>query len=194
MSHTIYNTEAFIVSSRNSGESDKTFKIFTKDFGVIWAKASGIRKIESRLRFFVQDFKYAEVSLVKGRNYWRLTSAQPIHELNSVKSLTTPSRTRSLKLIEKLAPLEEPLENLFSDLVLAYEFTSKNRASGEVVESLEALLALKILYALGYWGENQSNKNLVEKPVSIELIEEVTISRKEIIKEVNKSLIATSLI
>jgi DNA repair protein RecO len=194
MSHTIYTTEAFVISSRNSGESDKLFKIFTRDFGVISAKATGIRKIESRLRFFVQDFKYIEASLVKGKTYWRLTSAQPIHELNSVKSLGTPSRIRSLQLLGKLAPEEESYETLFDDLVRAYEFTSKNQSSGAIVESLEALLALKILYALGYWGDEQSDKMLALEPVSFELIEQVSLAKKSIIQEVNKSLIATSLI
>lgn len=194
MSHTIYNTEAFVMSTRNTGEADKTFNLFTKDFGVIHAKATGIRKLESRLRFFVQDFKYIDVSLVKGKTYWRLVSARPIHELNSVKSLATPSRIRSLGLIEKLAPAEEPHTNLFEELISAYAFTSRTHPEKEVVESVEALLALKILHSLGYWGENGSDKELVRSPFDEKNMEKVISAKKVIIKELNKSLAATQLI
>ncbi len=194
MSHTIYNTEAFVVSSRNSGEADRTFKLFTKDFGVISAKATGIRKVSSRLRFFVQDFKYIDASIVKGKNYWRLVSARPIHELNSRKSLTTSSRIRSLQLVGKLAPEGEPLTELFDELVSAYTFTSTNHPKKEDLESIEALIALKILHSLGYWGDRQRENDLVKSPFNENVVAQVKLSKKTIIKELNNSLRATQLL
>lgn len=193
MSHTIYNTEAFVVSSRNSGEADRAFTLFTKDFGVVTAKATGIRKVESRLRFFVQDFKYIDASLVKGKNYWRLVSARPIHELNSRKSLTTPSRIRSLQLIQKLAPVEEQLTELFDELVLAYTFTSEFHPNNDEVESVEALLALKILHALGYWGDRNGGE-LAKSPFTEASLQKIKETKKTIIKELNNSLRATQLL
>lgn len=193
MSYTIYNTEAFVMSSYNSGEADRTFKLFTKDLGVISAKATGIRKVESRLRFFVQDFKYIDASIVRGKNYWRLVSARPIHELNSRKSLTTPSRIRSLQLIGKLAPSEESLPELFSELVMAYAFTSEKHPNSEEVESVEALLALKILHALGYWGD-RSGGELVKSPFNETSLQKIKETKKTIIKELNSSLRATQLL
>jgi recombinational DNA repair protein (RecF pathway) len=194
MSHTIYNTEAFVMSSYNSGEADKTYRLFTKDLGVITAKATSIRKVESRLRFFVQDFKYIDASLVKGKNYWRLVSARPIHELNSRKSLTTPSRIRSLQLVSKLAPTEEPLADLFAELVSAYTFTSASHPSNEDMQSIEALIALKILHSLGYWGDDKTDVELVKSPFNEHIISKVKNSKKFIIKELNNSLRATQLL
>ncbi len=194
MSHTIYNTEAFVMSSRSSGEADRTFMLFTKDFGVIMAKATGIRKIESRLRFFVQDFKYIDASLVKGKNYWRLISARPIHALNSRKSLNTPSRIRSLQLVQKLAPTEEPLAELFDELVLAYTFTSRVHPVIDDMQSIEALLALKILHSLGYWGDRASDSEFIKSPFTETVVAKLKTVKKSIIKEVNKSLSATGLI
>jgi DNA repair protein RecO len=194
MSHTIYNTEAFVISSRGSGEADKTFHLFTKDFGTLRVKATGIRKIESRLRYFVQDFKYIEASLVKGKSYWRLVSARPIHDLNSRKSLATPSRIRGLQLVGKLAPEEEPHPNLFAELVAAYEYTSRAHPASDAVESVEALIALKILHALGYWGDEQGDIDFIMSPFSEVSIEKIKSVRKSIVKELNKSLAATQLI
>lgn len=194
MSHTIYNTEAFVMSSRTSGEADRTFHLFTKDFGVIVAKATGIRKIESRLRFFVQEFKYIDASLVKGKHYWRLISARPIHDLNSRKSLTTPSRIRSLQLVQKLAPGEEPLPELFQELVSAYTFTSRVHPNSEDMASIEALVALKILHSLGYWGHADTNADFIKSPFTEASVEQLKSVKKSIIKEVNKSLAATGLV
>lgn len=195
MSHTIYHSEAFVMSTRNTGEADKTFKLFTKDFGVIMAKATGIRKIESRLRYFVQDFKYIDASLVKGKNYWRLVSARPIHELNSKKSLATSSRVRSLQLISKLAGEGEPMPELFETLSEAYMYTSRIHPSNEDLEGIEALLALKILHTLGYWGEEEDEENpFVKSPFNEMTIEKLKGVKKFIIQEVNNSLRATQLI
>jgi DNA repair protein RecO (recombination protein O) len=194
MSHTIYNTEAFVISSRNSGEADRVFMLFTKDFGVVSAKATGIRKVESRLRFFVQDFKYIDASIVKGKNYWRLVSARPIHELNSRKSLGTSSRIRSLQLVGKLAPGEEPIPGLFDELVSAYNFTSNFHPKNDELESIEALLALKILHVLGYWGDKQSDGDFVTSTFNEETLQKIKDSKKMIIKELNNSLRATQLL
>lgn len=193
MSHTIYNTEAFVMSSYNSGEADKTYRLFTKDLGVITAKATGIRKVESRLRFFVQDFKYIDASLVKGKNYWRLVSARPIHDLNSRKSLRTPSRIRSLQLVAKLAPAEEPITELFDELVAAYTFTSNTHPNTEDMESIEALLALKILHSLGYWSEAKGDE-FIKSPFNESSISKIKQTKKSIIRELNKSLFATQLL
>ncbi len=194
MSHTIYHTEAFVVSARNTGEADKTYQLFTKDFGVIVAKATGIRKIESRLRYFVQDFKYIDASLVKGKTYWRLVSARPIHDLNSKKSLSTPSRIRSLQLIGKLAPESEPLPGLFSELVAAYSYTSRAHPNKTAMESVEVLIALKILHSLGYWGESMVDASLVKSSFDELSIKKIEDSKKTIIRELNKSLQATGLL
>ncbi len=194
MSHTIYHTEAFVMSTRNTGEADKTFNLFTKDFGVIRAKAMGIRKMESRLRYFVQDFKYIDASLVKGKTFWRLVSARPIHDLNSRKSLQTSSRIRSLQLLAKLAPEEEPHTELFDELVTAFQFTSATHPAITDMESIEALIVLKILSALGYWGDADVLDGLAKSPFNVDTLARLTSVKKSIIKELNKSLAATQLI
>jgi recombinational DNA repair protein (RecF pathway) len=182
------------MSSRNSGEADRIYWLFTKDLGIVVAKATGIRKIESRLHFFVQDFKYIEASLVKGKTFWRLISAQPVHELNSKKSLSMSSRIRSLQLIQRLAPEGEPLEDLFGELVDAYTFTSTTHPKISDMQSIEALLTLKILHNLGYWGDKQSDLKFITSPFSKEAISEISSVKSSIIKELNNSLRATQLV
>ncbi len=56
--HHIYHTEGIILGSKNYGEAGKYYSIFTRDLGMIYASAQGVRKMSSKLRFILQDFAY----------------------------------------------------------------------------------------------------------------------------------------
>ncbi len=48
MSHSIYHTEGFVIASQDTGEANKYYKIYTKDFGLIGATAQGVRHLKSK--------------------------------------------------------------------------------------------------------------------------------------------------
>ena len=74
--HPIHTTPGFIIGSRPSGEAGKMISIFTRDLGLVFASAQGIRFEKSKLRPFTQDYSFGQFSFVRGKEYWRLTSAQ----------------------------------------------------------------------------------------------------------------------
>lgn len=82
--YNIYNTDGIILKSFNIGEADKFFLIFTRELGLIEAIAQGIRKIESKNRYGLQDFSVSNISLVRGREVWRITNIIPQENLFSV--------------------------------------------------------------------------------------------------------------
>ena len=49
--------------------------IFTRDLGLVFASAQGIRFEKSKLRPFTRDYSFGQFSFVKGKEYWRLTGA-----------------------------------------------------------------------------------------------------------------------
>ena len=73
--HAIHTTPGFIIGSRPYGEAGKMLSIFTRDFGLVTATAQGIRLERSKLRYHAQDLSFGSFSLVRGREFWRLTSA-----------------------------------------------------------------------------------------------------------------------
>ncbi len=75
-----YTTKAFILSEYEQGESDKVYKLFTRDFGIIFALAKSVRKLESKLRFHLEKTKKVSVTLVVGREQWRLTGVDSFVE------------------------------------------------------------------------------------------------------------------
>ncbi len=86
-----YTTEAIILDVYDQGEHDRVYKVFTKDFGLIMCHAKSIRKIESKLRAHILPRTISLLTLVKGREIWRLVGAEgktfPMQHIDEVTEL-----------------------------------------------------------------------------------------------------------
>lgn len=71
-----YTTPAIVIESFDQGEHDRVYKLFTREFGQVLALAKSVRKLESKLRAHVLPRTVTLVTLVKGREIWRLVGAQ----------------------------------------------------------------------------------------------------------------------
>jgi len=194
--HHIYHTEGLILGSRNFGETGKYYFIFTRDLGMIYASAQGVRKMSSKLRFVLQDFAYVKIDLVQGKDFWRLTSASKTNALEQISK--NPATFEVLynvaNLLKRLLAGIETNEILFVDLIDGLSILEK--ISGDKVEDLrniEAIIVLRILHNLGYIGGNEKMQNLVKSPFEQNLIFEVSKSRIEVLRHINKALKETHL-
>ena len=192
--HHIYHTEGLILGSKNYGEAGKYYSIFTRDLGMIYASAQGVRKISSKLRFVLQDFSYVKLDLVRGKDFWRLTSASKTNKLENISK-----RPEALKvfvnvsrLLKRLLAGEDANENLFIDLLNGFSILEKYETA-EDLRNIEAIMVLRILNNLGYIGGNEVLKDLVKSPFEVELVLKVAESRAKILSEINKALQETHL-
>jgi recombinational DNA repair protein (RecF pathway) len=177
--HHIYTTEGFIVHSSPHGESGKFLLIFTKDFGMIGATAQGIRLDQSKLRYHVQDFDFANLSIVRGKEVWRLTGA---HELEHEK--ITKVHIQVLKLLKRLLQGEDKNEKLFEIINELYKTKIIEDA-----ESVESLTVLRILHSLGYVKNNTLFIELLSSyEITPEFIDYTKQHKSLIIKEINTAL------
>lgn len=71
-----YVTQAIVIESFDQGEHDKVYKLFTREFGLITAHAKSIRKLESKLRAHTLPRSISLITLVKGKEVWRLVGAE----------------------------------------------------------------------------------------------------------------------
>jgi recombinational DNA repair protein (RecF pathway) len=71
-----YTSPAIVIESFDQGEHDRVYKLFTRDFGMLIAHAKSIRKLESKLRAHVLPRTVSLVTLVQGREVWRLVGAE----------------------------------------------------------------------------------------------------------------------
>lgn len=70
-----FTTEGIILSEYVSGEMDVVFKIYTRDFGVITAKQSSLKK-STKLRPHLLKYKVVNVTVVKGKEIYRIAGAR----------------------------------------------------------------------------------------------------------------------
>lgn len=190
MSHEIYTTKGFIISSSPKGEADKTFFVFTKDIGLIRASAQGVRKLESKLRYSLQDFSFSEISLVMTKTGWRITNASIIE--SSKKVAVNSVKVKTLRLIKKLSGEDEPNEILFDEIISAFEFIDSQKYIFDE-KTIETLIVLKILSSLGYWSD-EKEESYISSKFTEDILNKVKLNRVEIVSRLNDSLKATHLI
>lgn len=192
--HHIYHTEGIILSSKNFGEAGKHYAIFTRDLGMISASAQGVRKMSSKLRFVLQDFSYLKIDLVSGKNIFRVTNASKTNKLERI--IKKPENFQVLvnvaRLLRRLLAGVEPNEALFIDLISGLSILEKveNRMD---LRNIEIILVLRILNNLGYIGGDDILQNLIKSPFEENLIFEVSKSRTQALRQINKALKETHL-
>jgi len=151
MSYHIYHTRGIIVGSQPSGESNRFYKIFTEELGLVGATAQSVRVGKSKLRYVLQDYGMVLVDLVRGKEVWRITSA--IEEQPPVGIDRNENKeifTHACMLVSRLLHGEAPEKEIFIDLHNLADFLRKEGGLKDLRTSVEALFALRTLVALGY--------------------------------------------
>ena len=190
MYHHIYHTNGFILGSRNTGEANKMLSIYTREMGLIRATVQGIRFHKSKLRFALQDFYYAKIDLVRGKDIWRVTSATnvnsfPLARANKQSLLLI---ARISKLLERLCGGEEANEKIFNDLIQALYLLDDSNISDESREALELHIVLRIMNSLGYIGGSSILDDYLTSEFSNELTKSLLKERKSIISHINRAI------
>ena len=174
------------------GEANKYFFIFTKEFGLIKASAQSVRRLPSKLRYGLEDFSLAQVSVVRGKEIWRLTSAEKRLKIERGEKLLLLSRIFSLLL--RLLHGEEKNDRLFDGLKEGMYFLEKSGLTEENLVSFECIMALRILSALGYIGQlGDFDQFTVSLYFTSELLTQMSALKTRAILEINKSLKETHL-
>lgn len=71
--NTKYRTRGFVFKYEDRGEADRSFSVFTEDFGRLEILAKAIRKINSKLRSGIGIFYFSKVEFIQGKSYKTLT-------------------------------------------------------------------------------------------------------------------------
>lgn len=71
-----YVTQALVIELFDQGENDRVYKLFTREFGLIMVHAKSIRKLESKLRAHTLPRSRSLITLVQGKEVWRLVGAE----------------------------------------------------------------------------------------------------------------------
>jgi len=197
MSHHIYQTQGLILGGFNVGESNRFIQIFTKDLGLISASAQGVRELRSKLRYSLQDFSYANIDIVRGKQVWRVTNAGEIYTLKFLMDDIEKQKVfkNIVSLIKRLFTGEAQQETLFDDIVSGFMFLKNEKFSKEELHHFEIIIVLKILDNLGYWGKQDEFDNfLYKRKWNREFLNEMnTLIKPDVLCEINRVLKETHL-
>ena len=196
MSYHIYTTKGIVLSERPVREADRIYTILTHGLGLVRATAIGVRKESSKLRGSIEPFSLSSVSLVRGREHWRLTSATLIKSLFSElkdKPEIFLSLVKNFSLLEKLVAGEERHPELFNDIEAIIDMVTNSKLEAKESDSIEIILAVRILFNLGYLSKKDiPYKSLEETPIR-ETLSIIAAHRKAIIRAINNGIQSSQL-
>ena len=182
-----YSTDALILGSRELGESDKTYALYTEDFGLVRARASAVRSESSKMRYALQNLSMAHVSLVRGKRGWRVAGARaerpaPADGIHAF--------ARAAELVMRLIPGEEKNDYLYATLKAAHEML----ATGGNSAMIEILCVVRVLYTLGYISPEALHTDLFDTvEFSTQELEKVDRERSKLLAAINRALQETHL-
>ncbi len=186
----IYHTRGLILDSSQIGESNRFYKIFTEDLGLVGASAQAVREEKSKLRYVLQDFSWVTLDLVRGKEVWRITSAGECTNLSIINGDHARFKlfARTCLLVLRLVHGEGRGDNLFHDLVLMTEFLEKDSVDVKLELAFEAIVALRILAHLGYLDPAKYEDFLYPAPLSTACLSEFEKIRIPALHSIDEAL------
>jgi recombinational DNA repair protein (RecF pathway) len=150
MSHRIHNTDAFIVGAEPASEASAYVRLWTREVGILGAWCQGVRQMRSKLRHHTTLLAHSHMSLVRGRELWRVTGADTRHR-DQLRGISVQRVAhRLLAAVWRIIPREEKDTELFDRFRDALLYASEVSLSKEELEGLELSLMLALLDRAGY--------------------------------------------
>ena len=188
-----YYTDALVLSHAESGEADRVFSLYTREFGALRARASAARAETSRMRCALQTASRARTALIRGKRGWRLAGAVSVRQPVAAQFPGVTAFVRLALLAERLIAGEEAHPDLFGLLDAAHE--KLIRTSGrEDAKDAELLAVARLLWSLGYLSDSVA-PDLFADPCSFgpASLQTVSSRRSDVLAAVNAAIAASAL-
>lgn len=78
MAYVTYTTDAIVCGTYDRNTADRSYRLFTRELGMLYADARSVRLEKSKQRQALQDFSLIKVSLVKGKAGWKIGSVSEV--------------------------------------------------------------------------------------------------------------------
>ncbi|MFW0871240.1 MAG: recombination protein O N-terminal domain-containing protein [Patescibacteria group bacterium] len=135
----IESTYGYILGHSNIGEANKSYRILTRDYGLISAHATSVRKESSKLAYFLHQLAHIELEAIQSRKGYQITGGRLIESTTQVHNF------EALGILDRLGALILQMSlHADSDSVLYHIFH-------EISLALRSL-APKYFYSIELWG------------------------------------------
>lgn len=179
-----YVTDALVLARTPLKESAALVTLLTEEFGLVRARAEGLRKSGAKLAHALQTLDRCEVTLVRGKEGWRLSGA--ILEESWFGKLARPERLRAGRIAGLMLRLvhgeanDPALYALYAGFLEALPGLSE-----ESQDTAEIMTALRILTSLGL--------DVGVLPQAGEYAPLPPEARRELVMRVNRGIAASGL-
>lgn len=194
MAERVYTTEGIVLKRALRGEANVAVSLFTKELGLIQAEARSARYERSKLRYGLSLLAHGTFSVVAGKAMFKVIGAERV---SSYLPAATPVSARALAhmsaLLLRLVPQGERQPTLFGRVQEGFQLMSSEEDQ-DVLESVECVLALRMLHALGYLPDTEELQEFIgARTVSREFAHALKNRRSEAVRVINASLLASGL-
>jgi DNA repair protein RecO (recombination protein O) len=158
------NTSGIILKKINIGEADASFIIYTRDFGKIRAIAPGVKKEKAKLKGHLEKMNAADISLVAGKNGFRLISALMKNHFGQIRKNfhTLQAAEYCLSFYDSLIMEGEKDEALWGLLYDSLLFLDKNFGlSGDEYGRFISLFEKRFIELSGYGKAGTGTLDLI---------------------------------
>jgi len=184
-----YPSRGIVLARYPLGEANVSLILLTPEFGLVRARAQGLRKPGAKLAPALQTLSLCEAVLVRGKEGWRLSGA--VLEKNWARTLSGSAKERAGRIASLILRL---VRGETSDPVIFFVFndflTALEALSEEEQELAEVIAALAILNDLGLDDGEVPESALAFTPASLAGL---MPSKKELIVRVNRGISASGL-
>ncbi|HWU24591.1 MAG TPA: recombination protein O N-terminal domain-containing protein [Candidatus Paceibacterota bacterium] len=184
-----YSTRAIVLGRSPSGEESISASLLTEDFGLIRARSQGARKRGSKMSAGLQTLSSSDVTLLRGRDGWRMAGA--VLETNWARVLSPDARRRAarvLELADRLIRGEHEDAELFA--IISGFLAAIPGRSDDDGEALETLVVVRLLHALGFDAGDTLGAT---DAYTDDSIAQARAARTNLISRINRGIAASGL-
>jgi hypothetical protein len=138
------------------------------------------------LRYHTELYSFGNFAFVRGKEYWRLTSALKDPQQISSRAFKEIF-SRATLLISRLIHGEMAEPELF-EILNNFATLEKKLATSEYLQTLETILIYKILEILGYMPTDTEVNQVAIANITGELLAELSSKRKNLNIKINEAL------
>lgn len=192
MAYATYITDALVCGAKDSNTSDKSFLLFTREAGMLFASARSVREERSRQRFALQDFTHVRVSLIKGKTGWRIGSVEPLRNYyaEAVDKEARGSVAKIFRQLRRFIHGEEAAIELFDYTIKSLRVIS-SAVSDRLI--LDNLIQLQFLNLLGYVSQKDIPEKLLDMTRNLSSAELSKDQQKVLTRVLDRAVSASHL-
>jgi len=189
MAYETYTTEVLVCGVSHRNTADGSFRLFTREAGMLWAEARSVREERSRQRYAVQTFSRSRVTLIRGKQSWKIGSVEPL--INYYHSAPSKEARGSIvaifRFLQRFVHGEHIDQELFDQVIKMLNILCQ-----EITERpfVTLVFQVRLLVLLGYVDSKLIPVNLIEQsldtvstqktlPETVDLMEKLYVNAVE---------------